>query len=340
MGAETRNDAGSRRVDSQQLARQWAILRLLSESGRAFGVKELADQLGVSKPTIQRDLATLENEFALIEEQVGAQKKVYRIDRSIQALEKIDFGTTELLAVHAALASAGSLAGSPLHADLQQVMQKVRGFLAPRHNGGLDAMARVFVPHVRGFVDYAPHADTIDCLADCIGRRYLCRVVYHAAWKGTTREHLVRPLRLVWHRSALYLLCQRESHAEITTLAVHRIRECERTSEGFRPPRVDVDAHVHKAFGIFVSDDEQDVEILFDEAIAWRVEERTFHPDESKERLADGRLRYRVRSSAQWEIVPWVLSYGDQAELVEPQSWRDEIARTLAEQARRYGEPR
>ena len=49
-----------RRADSQQLVRQWALLRLLSASGRAFAVKELAEQLGVSKATVQRDLATLE----------------------------------------------------------------------------------------------------------------------------------------------------------------------------------------------------------------------------------------------------------------------------------------
>ena len=76
----------------------------------------------------------------------------------------------------------------------------------------------------------------------------------------------------------------------------------------FPTPKADVDAHVGKAFGIFVSDKEEDVEILFDADIAWRVEERVFHPSEQKSRLPDGRLRYRVRSSAQWEILPWVQS--------------------------------
>ncbi|HET6611665.1 MAG TPA: HTH domain-containing protein, partial [Kofleriaceae bacterium] len=54
-----------RRASSAQLIRQWAILRMLSTSGRAFSVKELAEQFGVSKPTIERDLATLEADFAL-----------------------------------------------------------------------------------------------------------------------------------------------------------------------------------------------------------------------------------------------------------------------------------
>src|SRR5687767_5520322 len=114
--------SGQRRADSAQLVRQWAILRLLADSGRAFSVKELAEQLQSTKSTIQRDLATLEQEFALVEEQVGKQKKVYRINQQIRALETIQFGTLELLALHAASATLAGLAGTPIHDDLQAVV--------------------------------------------------------------------------------------------------------------------------------------------------------------------------------------------------------------------------
>ena len=328
--------AAVRRADSQQLVRQWALLRLLSASPRAFGVKQLADQLGVSKATVQRDLATLERDFALVEEEAGRQKKVYRIEQSIRALETLTFGTTELLAVHAATAALAGLAGTPLHEDLDAVKLKIRGSLAPRHNGGLDAISRVFAAHSRGHIDYRSHDDVIDRLADAIARRRRCKVEYHAAWNRTVRRHLMRPLRLVWHRSALYLLACLGGHERITTLAVQRIRGLEVSAETFPPPRVDVDAHTRKAFGIFVSDAEEDVEIVFDEVMAWRVEERTFHPDETKERLADGRLRYRVRSSAQWEIIPWVLSFGPSAELVAPSHWRESLRAGAAATLARY----
>lgn len=315
--------AGGRRPDSRQLARQWTILRLLADSGRSFTVKELADQLGTSKTTIQRDLATLESEFALVEEQVGTQTRAYRIDGHIRTLDTVTFGVTELLALHAAESSLRSLAGTPIHDDLRAVVRKIRGFLSPRHNGGLDAMAKVFLPHSRGYVDYAEHRDIIDDLADAIGRRLICCVTYHAAWKGTTRDHEIKPLRLVWHRSALYLFAQVADRDEITTFAVQRIEVLEPTNRTFEKPRLDLAAHAERAFGIFISEDEVDVEILFDSPIAWRIEERVFHPAEQKWRLDDGRLLYRVRSSAQWEIIPWVLSFGMLAELVSPKTWRD-----------------
>lgn len=325
-----------RRADSQQLARQWAILRLLSGGRGGLSVRELAEQLGASKSTIQRDLATLERQFALVEEQVNKQKRVYRLDQNVRALDSICFGTSELLALHAARGALESFAGTPLHDDLRAVTGKIRGFLSERHNGGLDEIWRVFASHSRGYVDYRGRYDVVDDLIDAIARRRVCRAVYHAAWKGTTREHLIKPLRLLWHRSALYLLAQVVDRDEVTTFAVHRIEELDVTGDAFDRPNVDLSDHARRAFGIFVSEAEEEVEILFDEEIAWRVEERVYHPDEEKTRLTDGRLRYRLRSSAQWEILPWVQSFGPLAELVAPESWRDVLAENLRSTAALY----
>ena len=124
-------------------------------------------------------------------------------------------------------------------------------------------------------------------------------------------------------------------YQRITTLAVHRVRELDVSDEEFPVPRVDVDGHVSKAFGIFVSDQEE-VEIVFDAEIAWKLEERTYHPSERKERRADGAL-YRLQSSAQWEIIPWVQSFGALAELVAPASWRDALRANVEVMMGRYG---
>lgn len=334
--AGKKSSAPDRRPDSQQLIRQWSLLRLLSESARAWGVKELAEQLQVSKATVERDLATLERDFAVVEESVGKQKKLYKIDHKIRALEALTFGTTELLAIYAAQASLAAMAGTPIHDDLRAVQTKIRGFLSPRHNGGLDALSKVFVEHARGHVDYEPQRELIDSLVDAIARRRTCKLTYHAAWKKTTRTHVARPLRLIWHRSALYLLACLGDHERITTLAVQRITTLEATGTVFKSPAVDIEGHVAKAFGIFVSDQEEDVEIRFDAEIAWRVEERTFHPAETKLRGPDGSLSYRVRSSAQWEILPWVQSFGALAELVAPASWRESLRATAEAMQARY----
>lgn len=330
----------ARRPDSQQLIRQWALLRLLSDASQPYSVKQLADQLQTSKATIERDLATLERDFALIEEQVGKQKKVYRLAQTVKELESLKFGITELLAIYAANAALVGIAGTPIHDDLVAVTTKIRGLLSKHHNGGLDALVKVFAPHPRGTVDYAAQQDVIDELVDAIARRRVCQLVYRAAGKEVERTHRARPLRLVWHRSALYLLACLGDHQRITTLAVHRIGGLTKSADEFAAPKVDVDDHITKAFGIFVADHEEEVEVVFDAEIAWKVEERTYHPHERKERRADGKLVYRIRSSAQWEIIPWVQTFGPFAELVAPASWRGALQANLDAMQGKYAAPR
>ena len=77
------SSASERRPDSQQLVRQWALLRLLADATDGYSIKQLSEQLGVSKATIERDLATLDRDFALVEEQAGKQKKVYRLAQTV-----------------------------------------------------------------------------------------------------------------------------------------------------------------------------------------------------------------------------------------------------------------
>ena len=325
-----------RHADSTQLSRQWSLLRVLSGSNRSYTVKELADQLKTSKSTIERDLATLEQVFHVVEEADGKQKKKFRIAQRVRELAGMPFGLMELLSLHAAQGALHFTAGSPFHDDLQAVTRKVRGHLGDRYNGGLDAMARVFMPHARRYVDLAPFAETIDTVVDAIARNKECTLTYHAAWKEKPRTHTAQPLKLLFHEGALYLFARLNGKTTVAVLAIHRIQSVEPTTNVFIAPRVDLDAIARKAFGMFIGDDEQDVEVLFDAKVARMVEERIFHPDETKERLADGRLRFRLRTGARWEVVSWVLRFGGNAELVSPTAWRSDLTTAAAELTRRH----
>jgi predicted DNA-binding transcriptional regulator YafY len=73
------DENNNRRPDSKQLVRQWAVLCLLEI--RDYSVRELAEELGTSKTTIQRDLATLGEHFMVVSSAAGRQKRVYRLER-------------------------------------------------------------------------------------------------------------------------------------------------------------------------------------------------------------------------------------------------------------------
>jgi predicted DNA-binding transcriptional regulator YafY len=79
MSVEGKGQA-SRSSGSAQLTRQWAILQLLKR--REYSIRELADELGTSKSSVQRDITTLQEHFMIVALPVGQQKRVYRLARS------------------------------------------------------------------------------------------------------------------------------------------------------------------------------------------------------------------------------------------------------------------
>jgi predicted DNA-binding transcriptional regulator YafY len=89
---------------SAQLARQWAILRLLGT--RAYSILELANELGTSKSSVQRDITTLQQHFMIVAHPVGQQKRVYRLARPAPALS-VRVSRDEIRALEVAIEKEG-----------------------------------------------------------------------------------------------------------------------------------------------------------------------------------------------------------------------------------------
>ena len=70
------------------------------------------------------------------------------------------------------------------------------------------------------------------------------------------------------------------------------------------------------------------------------VREREWHPTQRFRTLPDGRLEMTFRAGGVFEIVRWVLGWGDAAELVRPAALRREIASVLEGAAAAVSAPR
>ena len=71
-----------------------------------------------------------------------------------------------------------------------------------------------------------------------------------------------------------------------------------------------------------------EVVLRFDPAIAARVGEATWHPSQRVEPEPDGSLVWRGRVSGTIEIRLWILSWGQQVEVLEPADLRADVAAT------------
>ena len=74
--------------------------------------------------------------------------------------------------------------------------------------------------------------------------------------------------------------------------------------------------------------------------VASRVLEATWHPTQTVETEADGSLRWRATVSGTIEVRLWILSWGDDVEVVAPAALRRDVADTLERALGRYAADR
>ena len=81
-----------------------------------------------------------------------------------------------------------------------------------------------------------------------------------------------------------------------------------------------------------------EVVLRFGPAVAARVEETTWHPTQRVDVAADGSLDWRATVAGTIEVRLWILSWGDDVEVLAPPGLRDDVAATHRRAAGRYAE--
>ncbi|MGH2473937.1 MAG: helix-turn-helix transcriptional regulator, partial [Candidatus Limnocylindrales bacterium] len=152
------------------------------------------------------------------------------------------------------------------------------------------------------------------------------------------RPYLLEP-SLQTH--ALYLIGFDEDRNGLRTFKIERIRAASLTPRMFQPPDPAATTTALRAAWDIIADQEPvEVVVRFSPRVASRVLEATWHPTQSVATEADGSLRWRATVSGTIEIRLWILSWGDDVEVVSPPSLREDVAATLHRAVTRYEDVR
>ncbi len=105
-----------------------------------------------------------------------------------------------------------------------------------------------------------------------------------------------------------------------------------------RPADFNLEDHLAHSFGVFQGQDQVHVRVRFDRRVARYVQESSWHKSQQLTPQADGSLIAEFDLSDGEEIKRWILSFGKRAEVLEPESLRQEILDELAALFARYSE--
>ena len=280
---------------------------------------ELAERFEVSKRTINRDIEALCLAGIPIEttQGVGGGIRImsgYRMDRTILT-------SRDMQMILAGLRSLDSVSGSRYYG---QLMEKIRTG-SSEFVSGRDSILIDLSSWYRDTL--APKIETIQ---SAIENRRLLSFRYY----GPTGEsdRVIEPYYVVFKWSSWYVWGWCTKREDFRMFKLNRMDRVLETEEAFAARSVPTpDLSTETIFPKNIR-----VKALFTQDVKWRLVEE-YGPNCFTE-TEDGKLLFTVDYTDIENLVTWILTFGDQAELLEPPEARERIAQIVRNMTTVYEE--
>lgn len=290
------------------------ILAVLLREGRVTA-GDLADRFEVSVRTIRRDIDRLCRAGIPLCTVRGAGGGIsimegYAMDRTV--LTDADRG-----AILAGLRSLDSVSGTGYY---RQLMEKLPSAEAA---AGDDCVVIDLASW------YGPTlGPRLELLKGACARRELVRFTYCAPNGDSLRT--VEPCRLVFRWSSWYLWGWCREREDFRLFKLNRMLDLELAGESF-PPRL-APSPITPADQVYPAKIE--AAVRFQPSARWRLVDEYGRKSFTEE--PDGTLLFRAGFPGKAELLHWTLTFGDQAELLEPEALRRELRELAKKISEKY----
>lgn len=320
----------AKRPRYDRTARMLRISHLLYQYPRGLTAERLAEFCEVSKRTIYRDIAAIQDTDVAISQDRGR----YLLDFGVFLPPlKLNLMEATALFLAARLVSRHTNDRDP---NIESAFIKLG-----------TALPRPVAQHVSDTVavmktkpENSQYSKVFNILARAwaTGKRVCIKYPHVEGNRRIVEDRLVEPFFLepsqIGHSCYLIAYCH---HAQgLRTFKLERIQGAELTDQDYEiPSDFDANKYLRPSWGV-VADEEVEVRLRFTPAVAARVQESRWHPSQRMEILPDGSVDFTVKVAGTMEITPWILGWGLDAEVLAPEDLRCKFARWTAAMAARY----
>jgi predicted DNA-binding transcriptional regulator YafY len=316
-----------------RLARMLRVVAVLRGHPEGIRPAEIARRTGVATRTVYRDLRALETEVGVA---VWSEDGLWGVVGE-EFLPPLKLTLDEAMAV---VLSARLMVryADKYDPDLAAAFEKLEGVLPQPLADHVERTLDVLAQHPRD----AGFSERVHRLTRAWAERRVVTLDYEparyaaesAARSAVVRPYLIEP-SLQTH--ALYLIGWDETRDALRTFKIERIRDVALTPRTFDLPAGDgIESALRRAWDIIADQPPTDVVLRFSPAVAARVGEATWHPTQQVVQDDDGSLTWRATVAGTIEIRLWILSWGDDVEVLAPPDLRKDVAQTHRRAGERY----
>ncbi|RLL51194.1 WYL domain-containing transcriptional regulator [Mariprofundus sp. EBB-1] len=150
------------------------------------------------------------------------------------------------------------------------------------------------------------------------------RVSYCGRNDSSAKEHELNPLGIILKDGLIYLVCTYWDYEEIKLLPLHRMKTAQRLDVPCQiPGGFNLDEYIDSGELDFAIGETIKLKVLFSSDAAFHLGERSLSDDQTVIEHSDGRMKITASVQDTSELRWWLLGFGDNVEVLEPKSLRD-----------------
>ena len=313
----------------EQFSRLIQILQLIDREPYTWDAAELEKKFDVSRATIERDIAVL-RQWGQVKRKDG------KFGLAEMKFLPTSFTPPEALALRLAGTSFANQAGAAYKGALASALKKIDLILPRRIASEIkksDERVSIGLPVVRDF-----SAVIYQDLQSAIMRHHPVDITYLSRNRPEPTKRRVDPYGLTYKIGAWYLVGYCHLRSGIRTFGLDRIKWL-RVNEDARfqyPKDFDLAEWLSRGWQLQAGGEPTEVVIHFDREVAGWIAGGHWHTSQRIEKQPDGSLLFRVTVHGYEEMLYWVLSFGAQAEVLEPVPLRAAVAEAARKMTARY----
>ncbi len=329
-------------ASSNTVARQWELLKLLPGRAPGLTARDICQRLrqgghDVSKRTVERDLAVLENIFALHCNQRGKPYGWYWPQDRAPALPGIAVSEALTLGLMEEyirpLVPAVMLEGlEPRFAHARQKLEALA-----EENPSARWLSKVASVHpTMPLMAPQLNATVVETVQRALLEDAQLACCYYSAHSDKTADHVLNPLGLVQRGQVTYLVATADPHKDVRLFAMHRVLSAQQLEQACLVPEgFSLTAYVESEAMAFGTPIPIKLKARVSAALARLISETPL----SEDMLVEGEGEQRLLTATvkdTWQLRWWALSHAGSLVVLEPDSLKQSLLRQLQKATKMY----
>jgi len=308
-------------------------------------IEELEHSLGVKRRSVFRLLKTLEEDFNfpvnVKRKGFGGVVKYFLPAKYLSKLTKmavpsLSLNVNEATLLQFLLAHDAIFKDTNIFDNIQSLKKKLNNFIPKETVINSQLSATDFITSSKINKSYKGKENFIYTLMKAINDHKSCKVTYNAIYTGTVKTYIIYPLKILEHQGCLYVIVKVPKHKDIVPLAIERIQYLEILNKNFIPlSEIEIKSRLEMAFNLNFYDPIT-AKIHFSSKAAPFISERRWSNKQSLDNHKDGSCTLTITTTGKNDLMNWILSWGQDAEVISPDSFRKMVAEKIEQMREVY----